>query len=115
MGRMTLTLAPPAPPITQWPDGSYRITGTRILLEMFIWVYSHEHLTAEQLVNEWPTITLERAHGALAYYLANKDEVDAYVEAQRIEEERIVEEDKRLHPLPEHLRKRLEELFNRQG
>lgn len=115
MVGMTLTLASVAPPITQWPDGSYRIGGTRIRLEMFIWVYTHEHLTAEQLVYEWPTITLERAHGVLAYYFANKDAVDAYVETQRVEEERIVEEDKRLHALPEHLRRRFEELGKQQG
>jgi hypothetical protein len=37
------------------------------------------------MVESYPALTLEQVHGALAFYLANQGEVDAYLaEAQRI-------------------------------
>lgn len=110
---MTLTLVETAPPITAWPDGTYRIGSTKVLLEAFIWVYTHEHKTAEQLVDEWPVVTLQQAHAVLAYYLANKDEVDAYVEAQRLKNERLREED--ALRLPEPLREKLRSLLKQKA
>jgi hypothetical protein len=37
------------------------------------------------MVESYPALTLEQVHGALAFYLANQNEVDAYLaEGQRI-------------------------------
>jgi hypothetical protein len=41
-------------------------------------------MSAEGIVDSYPVLTLEQVHGALAFYLGNRKEVDAYLsEGQR--------------------------------
>ena len=39
-------------------------------------------LTAECIRKHYPSLTLEEAYGSIAYYLANRQEVDAYLQKQ---------------------------------
>ena len=39
----------------------------------------HEGISAEGMVESYPSVTLEQVHGALAFYLANRKEIDAYL------------------------------------
>jgi hypothetical protein len=41
--------------------------------------------TAESIAQSFPTLTLEQVYGALAFYLANRPEVDAYLERAEAE------------------------------
>jgi hypothetical protein len=44
-------------------------------------------MSAESMVESYPALTLEQVHGALAFYLGNQTEIDAYlVEGQRAAE-----------------------------
>jgi len=46
-----------------------------------------EGMSAESMVESYPALTLEAVHGALAFYLANENEIDAYLaEGERIAE-----------------------------
>jgi len=46
-----------------------------------------EGMSAESMVDSYPALTLEQVHGALAFYLGNQREIDAYLtEGQRIAE-----------------------------
>jgi len=36
-------------------------------------------MSAESMVESYPALTLEQVHGALAFYLANQKEIDAYL------------------------------------
>jgi hypothetical protein len=38
-----------------------------------------EGMSSESMVQWYPALTLEQVHGALAFYLANHREIDAYV------------------------------------
>jgi len=65
-------------------DGAYRIGGTRVSLDSLVYLY-REGVSAESMVDSYPALTLEQVHGALAFYLANRSEVDAYLaEAHRV-------------------------------
>ncbi len=59
------------------------ITGTRIR----VWdVYvRHERLgkSADQIVADYPQITLADVHAAIAYYYDHKDEIDAQIKADQ--------------------------------
>lgn len=67
-------------------DGAYRIAGTRVSLDSLVYLF-REGMSAESTVESYPALTLEQVHGALAYYLANQAEVDAYLtEGQRAAE-----------------------------
>jgi hypothetical protein len=36
-------------------------------------------MSAESMVDSYPVLTLEQVHGALAFYLGNQKEIDAYL------------------------------------
>jgi len=61
-------------------DDAYRVTGTRVSLDSLVYLF-REGLSAESMVESFPTLTLEQVHGALAFYLAHEQEVDAYLAA----------------------------------
>lgn len=39
-------------------------------------------LSPESIVHSFPLLTLEQVYGAIAFYLANRAEIDAYLEAE---------------------------------
>jgi len=72
-------------------EGGFRVTGTRVSLDSLIYLF-REGLSAESMVESYPTLTLEQVHGALAFYLAHQKEVDAYIAAgEKAEEAQLAE------------------------
>ena len=64
-------------------EGVYRIGDTRVSLDSLVYLF-REGLSAESTVESYPALTLEQVHGALAFYLGNLKEIDAYLaEGQR--------------------------------
>ena len=59
-------------------EGAYRIGGTRVSLDSIVYLF-REGMSAESMVESYPALTLEQVHGALAFYLANQSEIDAYL------------------------------------
>jgi len=59
-------------------DGAFRVAGTRVSLDSLVYFFQ-EGVSAEGMVESYPVLTLEQVHGAIAFYLANRDEIDAYV------------------------------------
>jgi uncharacterized protein (DUF433 family) len=63
--------------------GRPRIDGHRIQVEdVAIW---HERMgmSPDEIVSEYPSITLADVHAALAYYYENRDRIDADIEAAK--------------------------------
>ena len=68
-------------------DGVYRIGNTRVSLDSLVYLF-REGLSAESMVESYPSLTLEQIHGALAFYLANRADIDRYlIEGQRVAEQ----------------------------
>jgi uncharacterized protein (DUF433 family) len=66
--------------------GAYQIADTRVSLDSLVYLF-REGMSAESMVDSYPALTLEQVHGALAFYLGNQKEIDAYlVEGQRAAE-----------------------------
>ena len=62
--------------------GAPVIRGTRFPVRS-IAVYVLRHgMTPEEVVREWPHLTLAMVHGALAYYYDHQPEIDADIEVQ---------------------------------
>lgn len=59
-------------------NDAYRVAGTRISLDSLIYAYLNGH-TAEAIAQAFPLLTLEQVYGALAYYLAHRETIDAYL------------------------------------
>jgi uncharacterized protein (DUF433 family) len=64
--------------LTEWPMGEIVLTGHRIGLYHVI-SYHNDGYSAEQLHERFPTLSLELIQKVLAFYEANRAEVDAYV------------------------------------
>jgi uncharacterized protein (DUF433 family) len=72
-------------------NGAYRVSDTRVSLDSLVYLF-REGMSAESMVESYPALTLEAVHGALAFYLANEAEIDAYLgEGARQAEERQVQ------------------------
>ena len=65
-------------------EGVYRLAGTRVSLDSVVQAFWRGQ-TAESIAQSFAVLTLEQVYGALTYYLANKSEVDAYLEQSEIE------------------------------
>ena len=67
-------------------EGAYRVGDTRVSLDSLVYLF-REGMSVESMVESYPALSLEQVHGALAFYLANQEEIDAYlVEGQRAAE-----------------------------
>ena len=67
-------------------EGVYRVGDTRVSLDSLVYLF-REGMSTESMVESYPALTLEAVHGALAFYLANENEIDAYIaEGERIAE-----------------------------
>ncbi len=47
-------------------------------LDSLVYLF-REGMSAESMVDSYPALTLEQVHGALAFYLGNRKEMDAYL------------------------------------
>jgi uncharacterized protein (DUF433 family) len=69
-----------------YSEGAYRVGDTRVSLDSLVYLF-REGMSAESMVESYPALTLEQVHGALAFYLGNQKEIDAYLmEGQRVAE-----------------------------
>ncbi len=71
-------------PLRADADGVVRVEPTRITLDTVIAAY-RTGCTAEEIVEQYPTLPLSNIHAAIAYYLTNRQEVDAYLAAREAE------------------------------
>src|ERR1043166_8452365 len=69
-------------------NGAYRITGTRISLDSIVYAFL-DGQTPESIVQSFPLLTLEQVYGSIAFYLANRAEIDAYLEKGEVEFEAL--------------------------
>ena len=61
--------------------GGYRVTGSRVSLDSVV-IEHKKGESAEAIVENFPTLSLDQVHAALAYYERNRQEVDRYLEEQ---------------------------------
>ncbi|MCI0664512.1 MAG: DUF433 domain-containing protein [Acidobacteria bacterium] len=78
--------------------GTIRIAGTRVSLDSVIY---HFNLgaTAEQIAHKFPALDLADVYAVIAYYLANRQTVDDYINQQDAKAEAFK---KRLKEDPEY-------------
>ena len=65
-------------------DGGYYISSSRVSLDSVVYAFL-EGQTAEGIAQAFPALTLEQAYGAIAFYLAYREEIDEYLEHSRSE------------------------------
>ncbi len=71
--------------------GRPHIAGTGVTVRRIVGWYKLG-LTAEEIAAEIPHLTLAQVHAALAYYHANREEIEAEIAAEEDETERLERE-----------------------
>src|SRR5262245_22848063 len=62
-------------------EGVYRVGDTRVSLDSIVYAFLEGH-TAESIQQSFPILTLEQVYGAITYYLAHREGIDAYLQEQ---------------------------------
>jgi uncharacterized protein (DUF433 family) len=83
--------------------GNYYVAGTRISLDSIVHAFRRGE-SPETICQNYELLRLEEVYGAIAYYLANHADIDAYLIRQN---EKWAEGRRNAEPLPADLRERL--------
>ena len=59
-------------------EGCYRIIGKRVSLDSVVYAFLGGQ-SPESIVQSFSVLTLEEVYGAIAFYLANRTVIDAYL------------------------------------
>lgn len=59
-------------------DGGYWVADTRVSLDSIVYAFLGGQ-TAESIAQSFPALNLEQVYGAIAFYLANRPDIDAYL------------------------------------
>ncbi|MBI3947439.1 MAG: DUF433 domain-containing protein [Armatimonadetes bacterium] len=86
-------------------DGAIRVGGTRVTLDIVLTEWQHG-ATAEQIAQDYDSLSLSGINAAVAYYLAHRREVDAYLEQSQQQAEEARRQDEARFP-PDGIRERL--------
>lgn len=65
-------------PLTKGKDGTIRITGSRVSLDVIVAQFK-QGATAEQIQADFPSLSLTDIYASLSYYLRNQEEADGYL------------------------------------
>jgi uncharacterized protein (DUF433 family) len=84
-------------------NGGYYVKDARVSLDTIVYQYK-DGASVETIRDRFPVLSLEQIHGALAFYLGHKAEVEASME----EYDRLAEEFRKAHPAPPGMKERLE-------
>ena len=69
-------------PVQTDADGVVRIGGTRVTLDTVVGAFE-AGATAEEIVQQYPSVALADAYAVIAYYLRHRVEVAAYLDRRR--------------------------------
>jgi uncharacterized protein (DUF433 family) len=59
-------------------DEGYWVAGSRVSLDSIVYAFL-DGQSAESIAQSFPVLTLEQVYGAIAFYLANRPEIDSYL------------------------------------
>jgi uncharacterized protein (DUF433 family) len=86
------------------PD-DIRVKGTRVGIETILYDFIYKSRRPEEIVQSYPTLTLEQVYATITYYLHKNEEVKEYIANWIAHGERMREEQNR-NPTPAMLRLR---------
>jgi uncharacterized protein (DUF433 family) len=87
-----------AKPYIEQRDAGYWIEGTRISLDSIVYSFLNGE-SPESIAQNFPLLSLEQVYGAIAFYLANRELVDAYLKEGEAEFQQLQQSCKEKNPL----------------
>jgi uncharacterized protein (DUF433 family) len=86
-------------------NGGYYVAGSRVSLASIIYEY-RDGAAAETIRQNFPTLSLEQIHGAIAFYLGHPQETEAYLFELKKKWDEL---ERAAKPASDELQQRLEE------
>ena len=77
-----------AVPLMSTEEGVIRVGNTRVRLDTVVYAFN-EGYTAEEIVAQYPSLSLSDVYAVIAYYLNERATVDAYL-TERAEQARVI-------------------------
>ena len=74
--------------LTKDEHGVYRIGDTRVTLDVVVRAF-HRGATAEEIVQDWPSLQLPDVYQVIGYYLKHSSEFDQYLQTRSREEDAL--------------------------
>lgn len=81
----------------EWCDGGYYVSGSRVSLDSVVYAFLRGE-SPEGIAESFPALSLEQVFGAVAFYLANRETIDAYLRDARAEFARMRDDARRKYP-----------------
>jgi uncharacterized protein (DUF433 family) len=85
---MTFTITTQPLPLETDKHGIVRIGNTRVTLDTLVAAFN-EGATAEEIVQQYPSLKLGDVYAVIGYYLRNYSKVDNYMQRRKQQAERI--------------------------
>ncbi len=99
-------------PLMLWEDGSICIGSSRVTLDSVV----HEFMqgsTTEQILHDFPSLSLREIYGAISYFLEHEDPVSQYLRWREEEAQKVwaeIEDRPRVERLRQCVRERYAQL-----
>ena len=84
----TLLVTTETIPLRMGADGVARVGNTRVTLDTVVMAFM-EGATAEEIVQQYPSVSLTDVYYTIGYYLRRQAEVEAYLNQRRGQAERV--------------------------
>jgi uncharacterized protein (DUF433 family) len=75
-------------PLATDDAGVVRVSGTRVTLDTIVQAFS-DGATAEEIVQQYPTVPLADVYSVIGYYLRRRHEVEDYLRERRHQAEAV--------------------------
>jgi len=83
-----MTLRAVTVPLAVDAEGVVRITGTRVTLDSVVLAFQ-EGASAEEIAQQYPSLSLADAYAVIAYYLTHREDVEGYLERREQQAEQV--------------------------
>lgn len=110
---MSLIVASEPVSLTTDPDGVVRVGNTRVTLDTVVYAFC-DGATAEEIVQQYPSLGLGDVYSVIGYYLKRKTEIDSYLREREQKAADVRQENENRFD-PSGVRDRLVALKTRQG
>jgi uncharacterized protein (DUF433 family) len=110
---MAFSISPEVVPLQADANGVICVGGTRVTLETVIAAFS-EGATAEEIVQQYPSLKLADVYSVIGYYLRRSREVETYLQNRKAQAQAVRQQNE-LRFDPQGLRERLLARRARQG
>jgi len=78
---MTMVVAAETPPLVAGATGVFHVGKTRVTLDTVVRAFQ-DRAAAEEIAEQYPTLSLGQVYAVIAYYLAHTAEVNDYLQAR---------------------------------